>query len=42
MPTFIIVCSVLLLASLLAFAYWKPWFAGDMSAVGAFLWNYIL
>ena len=42
MPTFIIVCTLLLMASLLGFAYWKPWFAGIMSGIGVFLYRYVL
>ena len=42
MPTFIIVCAVLLATSLIVFGLYKPWFAAGMSAVGGLLWQYIL
>ena len=42
MPSFMLVCCVLLVGLLFGFACWKPWFAAGLSGFGAFLWNYVL
>jgi len=42
MPTFIIVCTIVLAVLFCVLACYKPWFAGIVSAIGAFLWNYVL